>query len=51
MRRGSFTGVVDLQTAIKRYIGEHNQRAKPFVWTKPAADIIAAVSRSPEPSV
>lgn len=51
LRRGSFTGVVDLQAAIKRYIAEHSRRARPFVWTKPATDIIAAVSRSPEPSV
>ncbi|MDO9427631.1 MAG: IS630 family transposase, partial [Methylobacterium sp.] len=41
----------DLQAAIKRYIAEHNRNAKPFVWTKPATDILAAVSRSPEPSV
>ena len=51
LRRGTFTGVVDLQAAIKRYIAEHNQRAKPFVWTKPAAQILSAVSRVPEPSV
>ena len=51
LRRGSFTGVVDLQAAIKRYIAEHNQRARPFVWTKPATDILEAVGRSPEPSV
>ena len=51
LRRGSFNGVVDLQAAIKRYIAEHNRRARPFVWTKPATDILAAVSRSPEPFV
>ncbi len=51
LRRGSFTGFVDLQAAIKRYIAEHNRRAKPFARTKPATDIIAAVSRSPELSV
>lgn len=28
-RRGSFTGVVDLQAAIKRYIAEHNRRFRP----------------------
>lgn len=39
-RRGTFTGVVDLQATIKRYIAEHNQRPKPFVWTKPAAAIL-----------
>lgn len=26
LRRGSFTGVVDLQAAIKRHIAEHNRR-------------------------
>ena len=31
LRRGSFTGVVDLQAAIKRHIAEHNRRARPFV--------------------
>jgi len=24
--------LVDLQAAIKRYLDEHNQRPKPFVW-------------------
>ena len=47
LRRGTFTGIVDLQAAIKRYIAEHNGRAKPFVWTKPAAQILSAVSRTP----
>lgn len=51
LRRGSFTGVVDLQAAIKRYIAEHNRRAQHFIWAKLATDILAAVSRSPEPSV
>lgn len=36
LRHGSFTGVVDLQAAIKRYIAEHNRRVRPFVWTKAA---------------
>jgi transposase len=47
LRRGSFTGVVDLQAAIRRYIAEHNRRARPFIWTKPAADILRALRRSP----
>lgn len=47
LRRGSFVGVIDLQAAIKRYIAEHNGRARPFTWTKPAAEIITAVSRLP----
>jgi transposase len=47
LRRGTFTGVVDLQAAIKRYIADHNSRAQPFTWTKPAAQIVSAVSRLP----
>ncbi|MFD0939054.1 IS630 family transposase, partial [Methylobacterium trifolii] len=34
LRRGTFTGIVDLQAAIKRYITEHNERPRPFRWTK-----------------
>jgi transposase len=51
LRRGTFTGIVDLQAAIKRYIAEHNRSARPFVWTKPAAAIFDALNRAPEPSV
>jgi transposase/transcriptional regulator with XRE-family HTH domain len=51
LQRGTFTGVVDLQAAIKRYIAEHNRSARPFVWTKPAAAIFNALNRAPEPSV
>ncbi|MBY0298105.1 MAG: IS630 family transposase [Methylobacterium sp.] len=40
LRRGTFTGIVDLQAAINRYIAEHNERPKPFIWTKPAAAIL-----------
>ncbi|GEP01826.1 IS630 family transposase [Methylobacterium haplocladii] len=51
LRRGTFTGVVDLQAAIKRYIAEHNERPRPFRWTKPANAILSAVRRVPAPSV
>jgi hypothetical protein len=42
---------VDLQAAINRSIAEHNDRPKPFVWTKPAAAIFDAVNRNAAPSV
>jgi transposase len=51
IRRGVFKSIVDLQAAINRYLKEHNQSPKPFVWTKPAKDIIAKVDRVPVPSV
>ena len=51
IRRGAFQSVVDLQAAINRYIHEHNDDPKPFVWTKPAAAILDKLSRMPAPSV
>lgn len=51
IRRGVFKPVVDLQAAINRYLKEHNQAPKPFVWTKPADEIPAKLDRLPVPSV
>jgi transposase len=45
IRRGSFHSIVDLQTAINRYIVEHNHDPKPFVWTRPADQILAKLNR------
>jgi transposase len=45
LKRGVFNSVVDLQAAINRYLTEHNQKPKPFVWTADPDDIIAAVKR------
>ncbi|RZF60956.1 IS630 family transposase, partial [Sphingomonas populi] len=51
LRRGVFCGIVDLQAAINRYLKEHNADPKPFVWTKPAAQILDKLSRLPASSV
>lgn len=51
LQRGVFKSVSELEDAIKRYIKEHNTSSKPFVWTKPAEAILAAIQRRPEPSV
>ncbi len=45
LRRGTFHSLVDLQVAINRYLDEHNQRPKPFVWTADPDRIIAKVNR------
>jgi transposase len=50
IRRGVFKSVSDLQDAITRYIDNHNQSSKPFVWTKPADAILTKISRLPVPS-
>jgi len=41
IRRGTFTSVKDLETAIAAYIDGWNDRAHPFSWTKTADDILA----------
>jgi len=50
LKRGVFHSIVDLQAAINRYIHEHNENPKPFVWTKPAETILAKINRIPVPS-
>jgi len=45
LQRGVFHSLVDLQTAINRYLAEHNQRPKPFVWTAEPEPILAKVRR------
>ena len=51
IRRGVFKSVVDLQAAINRYLKEHNQEPKPFMWTKPASEIMAKLDRLAVPTV
>ncbi|MGH6681111.1 MAG: IS630 family transposase, partial [Bradyrhizobium sp.] len=33
LQRGVFHSLVDLQAAINRFLTDHNQSPKPFVWT------------------
>jgi hypothetical protein len=42
-RRGSFRSVPDLMEMIMEFIGSHNERAKVFVWTATADDILAKI--------
>lgn len=41
IRRGSYSSVDDLEATIYDYLAQHNEKPKPFKWTKTAADIIA----------
>jgi len=45
LKRGVFHSLVDLQTAINRFLAEQNENPKPFVWTTDPDRIIAAVRR------
>ncbi|AHK47467.1 putative transposase for insertion sequence NGRIS-9 (plasmid) [Ensifer adhaerens OV14] len=42
---GVFKGVVDLQAATNRFVVDHNQQSKPFVWSADPDKIIAAAAR------
>jgi len=46
LRRGVFTSVPELVTAIDEYIAHHNINPKPFIWTKSARDILQKVIRA-----
>ena len=46
LRRGVFTSVDELTTAINEYIAHHNKHPKPFIWTKTARDILQKVIRA-----
>ena len=46
LRRGVFKSVDDLVVAIDDYVTGHNQKPKPFIWTKSARDILAKVMRA-----
>src|SRR5438067_2038117 len=45
IRRGAFKSVAELERAIEDYLRSHNQRPRPFVWTKDAALILDKVRK------
>jgi hypothetical protein len=45
LKRGIFKSIVDLQTAIHRFIAETNGNPKPLVWTKHPDTILGVVKR------
>lgn len=46
LRRGVFTSVPELVTAIEEYVNHHNVDPKPFIWTASAKDILEKVIRA-----
>jgi transposase len=46
IRRGIFTSVADLTTAIETYIDDWNEHPKPFTWTKTADELLAKIGTS-----
>jgi transposase len=45
LRRGVHRSRRDLEAALLGYLQHHNREAKPFVWTKTADEILAAIAR------
>ncbi|MFZ1410323.1 MAG: IS630 family transposase [Micropruina sp.] len=45
IRRGAFPSVADLMTKIRAFINGWNHRKHPFIWTKPANEIIDKINR------
>lgn len=45
LRRGSFTSTRQLEQAVREYLEVNNAAPTPFIWTKPADDILQSVKR------
>jgi transposase len=45
IKRGAHTSTSQLERAIREFIDAHNQAPKPFIWTKPADEILASIAR------
>jgi transposase len=45
IRRGVHRSTRELEQAIRQYLDIYNEKAKPFVWTKTADEILASVAR------
>jgi transposase len=45
LRRGSHTSVAQLRAAILAYVDAHNEKGKPFTWTKTADEILDKMRR------
>lgn len=46
LRRGVFTSVPELTSAIDQYIVNHNTNPEPFIWTASARDILQKITRA-----
>jgi len=48
LRRGSFSSVGDLITAIRAYLDNHNQNPQVFVWSAPVERVLAKIAKCKE---
>jgi len=45
LRRSAHRSVTELEADMRKWINEWNKNPRPFIWTKTADDILAAVKR------
>ena len=45
LKRGVFNSITDLQAAINRFLDDHNENPKPFVWKANPGRVLAAIER------
>jgi len=45
LKRGVFRSITNLQAAINRFLDEHNEKPKPFVWRVDPLRVLAAIER------
>jgi transposase len=45
VRRGTFRSVRDLNAKIRQFITSWNDRKHPFIWTKPADEVLSKINR------
>jgi len=45
IRRGTHRSTIELEKAIREYLDKYNENPKPFIWTKSADEILAAIKR------
>lgn len=45
IRSGTFCSVSELVTAIRTFINDWNPRAHPFLWTKPASEVLNSINK------
>ena len=46
IRRGSYSSVDDLEAAVYDYLAQHNEKPRPFRWTKSAENILTRERRA-----
>ena len=45
IRRGTHRSTVELEQAIRHYLGTYNRQPTPFVWSKTADEMLASIKR------